>query len=213
MTAIFRAASPLTLALLLLGSASAQEPSAPAAPAPDATAPRLRFLAEMRYDIGLAKAVEVQFSDGHSESLRANGGWVLAAGAALRPTASRVFELLGTIGAKYDAIRASNGSVSYLAFPLVEVLAAANVQNARLSAGLSLSLAPSFSGSGAASGLDVPLKSSLGIVGQAEWVHAARPGGTAFSLGLRLGFERMQAEAGGPVSDANTIGFVAGIVL
>lgn len=213
MTATFRAASRLTLAFLLCGTASAREAAATeATAAAAAAAPRVRFLAEVRYDVGLTNAVDVQFADGHSESLRANGGWVLAAGAALRPTASDVFHLIGTIGLKYDAIRASNGSVRYLAYP-VELLAAASVPNARLSAGLSVSLAPSFSGSGAATTLDLPLKSSLGIVGRAEWVHAARPGGTAFSLGLRFALERMQAEAGGPVSDANTIGFVAGLVL
>jgi hypothetical protein len=207
----------VAVVLALVGSARAVEPpvavSAPAAPSsPPTSVPQVRFIAAARYDYGFAKSVEVQFADGHSESLRANGGWVLSVGAAIRPTASRAFDLRATLGFKYGYIGASNGSVRYHAFPF-EVLAALNLDRARLSAGACVSLLPSYEGTGAASGLDQQLKNSLGMVAQAEWVPPVRAGTASFSLGLRFALERMQLEVGGPVTDASTFGLVAGVML
>jgi len=40
-----------------------------------------------------------------------------------------------------------------------------------------------------------------------------RAGAAALSLGVRFTVERMQAEAGGPVTDASTLGLNAGVTL
>jgi hypothetical protein len=156
--------------------------------------------------------LEVEFEGGSRQTLRLNGGGVLAVGAAFWPLQDGRFETRATVGLKYDSIRASNGSVTYLAFP-VEVTESWNVRPLRLTGGASLLLAPRIRGSRFLGGADLDLKSSLGLVGQAEWVLPFRGGRGSLSLGLRYLWQRLEPKQGGGAEDASALGAVLGATL
>lgn len=205
------------VAILLALSGHAQAADAPAAAStsdePRAeSAQRLRLVGGARYDYPVSRSLEAPLPDGHAEALGANGGGVLFAGVAIRPTDSPSFDLRATLGLKYGLAPSSQGSFRYLAFP-VEVLADLNFDRARLSAGACVSLSPRYQGSSATGHRHLDLRNSLAIVAQAEWVTPAPTDAASVSLGLRFAVERMQLLAGGPVSDASTLGLVIGVTL
>lgn len=212
---------PQALAVLSMivwtSSATAQEgdagpgptPPEPAAPVATAPAPRLerpaRLYLAIGYDIGGARLVEVILDDGTRPSIRANGGFSLAAGAELLPALGGRLWTRATAGLKYDAVNASNGKVSYLAFPLelAELFSAGPV---RLGAGLSLSLAPRLSGSGVAAGIGESFDPSLGALLLAEWFWQAGRPGSGFGLGASFLWQRLRTRTDGIAVGASTLG-------
>ncbi len=174
--------------------------------------PRPAFIATVGYDYGLSKLLEVGFADGSTESLRMNGGFVLSIGAAFLPLRGGLLETRATLGVKYDAITATNGSVRFLAFPL-EVMEAVNVLPLRLAAGVSVLLAPTIRGEDFLAGADLDLKSSLGLVGQAEWVFPFRGGRGSISAGVRGTWQKLEPKVGGGAADASAVGAVLGVTL
>jgi len=117
------------------------------------------------------------------------------------------------VGFKYDSLKASNGSVSYRAFP-IEVVEQFSAGPVRLGAGLSLSLAPRLSGSGAAASLDASLDPSAGLLLEARYVFAsaARPG-AAWGSGPRLLWQRLRSTDTGATVDASALGLVLDFTL
>lgn len=206
---VSRACSPASLAVLLAASAALAQPAEPAA----APAVRMvRLVAATGYEYGLNELLEVGFDDGSTQTLRLNGGGVLAVGAAFWPLREGRFETRATIGVKYDSIEARNGSVRYLAFPL-EVTESWNLRPLRLSGGAVLLLAPRIRGSGFMGEADLDLKSSLGLVGQAEWVLPFQGGSGSLSFGLRYVWQKLEPERGGGAVDASALGAVLGATL
>ncbi len=189
-------------------------PTAAATATPTATpAPRrVRFVASAGYDYGFEEFFTADLEGGGSDRLPANGGSVLSVGAAYLPLPSGALELRATAGVKFATISASNGSAYYLAFP-VELLAGWNIQRVRLSAGASLSLAPRVRGSEFFEGVDFDLKSSLGLVGQADWVFPFSGASGSFSIGARFLLQKLEPKSGGRSHDANALGLVAGVSL
>jgi hypothetical protein len=214
----------LAVALLFFTAPAFAQSEAPAAPgAGDPAAlpgtqavprrPRaIRFVGQLGYDIGFEKAIEVAFEGGEEQSLRTNGGLVFSVGAAFLPLFDGRFETRATAGVKYQTIQASNGHVSYLAFPL-EIVEAVRLAPLRLSAGVSLSLAPRFSGSGVLSDADLDLDNSLGFLGVAEWVFPIARGRSDLSLGLRYLGQSFKLSGGGDSVSANAIGLFVGVTL
>jgi len=79
--------------------------------------PRIRAVLTIGGDFGFKDLVQVQFSSGETRSLKANQG--LSAALASIPTLSDgLLETRATIGVKYASIDASNGDVTWLAFPI-----------------------------------------------------------------------------------------------
>jgi hypothetical protein len=162
------------------------------------------------YDYGIETLLEVQYQDGSAAAIRANGGLVVAAGAAFLPLAGGAFETRATVGVKYAPVAGRNGSARYLAFP-VEVMEAWNVHPLRLALGASLSLGPTLRGEGVLGGLDVDLKQSLGLICQAEWVFPLEKG--LLSAGARLLWQRLEATGGGAAMNATAVGILLGFTL
>lgn len=203
----------------LSGGPAVPSPPSPAGPgavsAPAAAPARVspvRLVAWTGYDYGFQELLEVEFENGSRQTLRLNGGGVLAVGAAFWPLQDGRFETRATVGLKYDSIRASNGSVTYLAFP-VEITESWNVRPLRLTGGASLLLAPRIRGSRFLEGADLDLKSSLGLVGQAEWVLPFRGGRGSLSFGLRYLWQKLEPKQGGGAEDASALGAVLGATL
>lgn len=190
----------------------------PATPVPEnaAVGPRLtrrvRFVATVGYDYGFEEFFTTKFEGGGSDRLAANGGYVFSVGAAYLPLASDALELRATAGLKFESISASNGSASYVAFP-IELLVGWNIERVRLSAGPSLSLAPRVRGDEFFDRADLDLKNSLGLVTQAEYVFPFRGASGFFSVGVRFLLQKLEPKRGGGSADANALGAFAGVAL
>lgn len=181
-----------------------------AAPAAAAPLPPVRFFASTGWDYGFNELLEVQFEDGSTKSLRLNGGFTIAIGAAFLPLQGGRFETRGTVGVKYDWLSAENGRVTYLAFP-IEILESLHVGPVRLSAGLSFLLGPRVKGEEFLADVDLDLRNSLGLVGQAEWVFPFQAGRSSLSAGIRLTWQKLELESGGTAEDASALGGVLGV--
>jgi hypothetical protein len=192
---------------------SAGPPAAPSTAPPPTAAARPttgRFFLAVGYDLGGTKLVQAQLSNGTTPSITANGGFVAAAGVDVFPLGAERLRTRATLGVKYDAIKASNGSIAYIAFPL-EVVELVELAPFRVGAGLSLSIAPSLSGSGVAEGIGASMENSLGVVFQGE--HEWRVGGqrgSALVLGPRVLWQRLRFEATGKAVDATAVGLYLG---
>lgn len=180
----------------------------PAAAPPE---PAVQLVGQVGYDFGFEKLVEAQMSDGSTQTLKANEGASGAMGAAFLKLAGGRLATQATIGIEYSAIKASNGSVRWLAFPL-EVMEFAYLDPLRLGAGVSWLLGPSIKGNDFFEGLDLDLKNSLGLVFQADWVWRLpqNPRAGRFTAGVRFVWQKLEAKAGGPAFDANSFGLVVG---
>jgi hypothetical protein len=197
--------------------ATAATAAAPASAVPVITPPaapprRLRLCASTGYDYGFEDLLTVRYENGSTDRLAANGGMVLSVGAAWAAVPSGAWELRATAGVKYDLVSGTNGRAYYVAFPL-ELLAGWNVRPIRLSAGTSLSLAPRVRGSGFLAPADLDLRSSLGLVGQADWVIPFRAGDGSLSVGVRYLWQKMEVSSGGPAHDASALGLAVGVML
>jgi hypothetical protein len=204
-------ATPTTTAGAAITTVSAS--AAPRQAARPAGRPFL-FVFGMGMDRGSDEIATVGFDDGSSETLRANTGFYFSAGVATlrRPAAKVVFDTLATVGIKGWEAGASNGDVSYLAFPL-ELVERVAYRQARLGAGISYLAGPRISSSGDLSGFGkIDLKNSLGIVVQAEWI-GPRPGRAGCSLGGRYVWQKLEEEGGVGIVDANAIGMFVGCEL
>ncbi|HEX9307887.1 MAG TPA: hypothetical protein VF894_10380 [Anaeromyxobacter sp.] len=193
-------------------------PSAPVPP-PSGAAPRgaeprrrVRLVASVGYDYGFEDLLTVSYEGGGSDRIGANGGSALSFGTAWLLVPSGEYELRATAGVKYDLVSGSNGRAYYSAFPL-ELLAGWNVRRLRLSAGASLALAPRVRGSGFLAGADLDLRSSLGVVGQAEVVFPFVGADGSFSVGLRYLWQKLEVSTGGRAIDASALGVTAGVTL
>lgn len=210
---------PLLLAWPPTGQELAPSPAArttppgPTAPAPTAPPRPVDLYLGVGYDVGFTTLVDVTYSDGSSGSLKANGGLVLAAGATFLKLLDGKLSTRASVGLKYDTLKASNGSVSYRAFP-IEVVEQFDAGPVRLGAGLSLSLAPRLSGSGAAAALDASLDPSVGLLLEAQYVFGlGGRTGRGMGLGPRFLWQRLRSTDTGATVDASALGLVLDFTL
>jgi hypothetical protein len=206
--------------------APAREPAGAAEPAPAprplAAAPGpaampgprpVRFVLAMGLDRGSEELARVEFTDGSTETLRANSGFYLSVGLATfrKALGAAVIDTSATLGVKGWEVGADNGDISYLAFPF-EVMERIAFDQVRFGAGVSILLSPSYESSGVlADAGDADLKSSLGLLFQAEWI-GQRTGASGAFLGVRGVFQKLEGE-NGAIVDANAFGVVLGLEL
>lgn len=167
--------------LLVLGAALVASGAAQAAD--------IRPLFNAGFDFGGDTMVSAVFTDGSTETIKANEGVYLGGGAAII-TDARDWEFHVTLGYKFTMIDATNGDVEWTRFPL-EVLAFYRFQKARLGGGLAYHLNPKLEGSGVVGGLNVEFKNAAGAVLQADWLVT-----DALALGIR--YTALEYDAKGP---------------
>ena len=164
-------------------------------------------------DFGLNTAERVDFADGTYKELSFNQGGSIGVGISVPTTADGMFATQATIGAEYAVVNASNLSVTWLAFPL-EVMEVVNAYPMRFGVGLSCLLAPSVTGTGAASIVDKKYETSLGLLVEADAIFRTleKPRHPAWWIGVRYELQKVTQTTGG-TQQADAVGLVWGAAL
>jgi hypothetical protein len=139
---------------------------------------------------------------GQGESIYANGGAYVQAGALFYRESPRQYGVRATIGYQYDNSDASNSSATYYVVP-IELIPFWELQRARYGVGLAYHVEPRFKATGDIRHLDQRFDDALGIVMQAEWRLHDR-----FSVGLRYTLIEYHAASQETEIEGNTAGVV-----
>lgn len=167
-----------------------------------ARAAEVRPVARIGFDFGGDNLITVPFTDGTSDSIRANEGFSIGGGALFRSDLLHM-EAEVTLSYKFTSVNARNGDVTWTRFP-IDALVFYRLPQFRLGGGLTYHLSPSLDGSGAASNINATFDDALGFVLQADYLWTPRytlgarytsvtykTGGVSFSgkgLGTTIGF-------------------------
>ncbi|HUL91098.1 MAG TPA: hypothetical protein VLV56_02020 [Burkholderiales bacterium] len=153
------------------------------------------------YDTGGDKIVTVTFTNGETDSLRANEGLYLGAGISVINDDKNI-EFLGTVSYKFASIHANNGDVDWTRVPL-DAIVFYRWPNFRAGAGLTYVMSPKLTGAGAASGLNVKVDDALGFLVQADYLVGK------VNIGLRGTF--VDYKAGGNTAKGSGVGVTVGV--
>jgi len=171
-----------------------------------AAAPVALHAAEVRpafvagYDAGGDKIVNVTFTSGKTDSIRANEGLYAGGGVSVLND-SKDIEFLGTLSVKYQGLHADNGDVTWIRYPL-DALFFYRMQSFRLGGGLTYVINPRLKGSGAASNINTTLDNAAGVVLQADYLMGK------VNLGLRATL--LDFKSGGNTIKSNGVGVTFG---
>ncbi|MFN0097047.1 MAG: hypothetical protein ACKVS7_00110 [Gemmatimonadaceae bacterium] len=140
------------LALLASGALSAQAAPAPPSSASSGAAarsgPTLGFALDLNFEFGGDDFLEVFFTSGDSQKIKAGQGGTIAVGGILRPNASSPLSLRGTLGFKFVTTAADNANIMFTRIPL-EVVGGYDFPNGmRVGAGLVYHVNNEFNGDG-----------------------------------------------------------------
>jgi hypothetical protein len=153
------------------------------------------------FDFGGETLVTAVFTNGETDSIKANEGVFFGAGVAIFNDAKTVSSEL-TISWKYTSISADNGDIEFTRFP-VDALLFYNFPEVRVGAGATYHLNPELDGSGVAGGLNVDFDNALGFLAQIDWRIAEK-----VSVGARYtALDYDEASSGGTVG-SNGLGLV-----
>ena len=129
------------------------------------------------YDAGGDRIVNLSFTNGKGDSIRANEGVYVGGGLSVL-NGARTVEFQGTLSVKYQGLHADNGGVSWTEFPL-DALVFYRRQSFRLGGGVTYVMNPRAKGTDAASNIDMTFDNALGAVLQGDYLVEQ------VSLGLR----------------------------
>jgi hypothetical protein len=155
-------------------------------------------------DFGGNTVVDVVFTDGSRDSIRANEGFYFGGGASIINAANTI-EVELSVAYKMAAVTGDNGDVDFGRIPL-EALVFYRLEKLRLGGGLTYHVDPKLDGSGVLSSVNVDFDNALGLVLQGDYRF-----GEHFTLGLR--YTGIKYEASAPFSGSvkgNGIGVTAG---
>lgn len=156
--------------LALTGAAQAQT---------QAAASPVRFMVGAGLSFGGDKLTTVEFTDGHSEDLRAGGLVYLTAGADYRISES--FSLQGTVNYHVNNSTGDNGDVRFERFP-VELVGYYHINPQwRVGAGVRYTSKPKISSSGVLDGMDFKFDNTTSGLIEAEYFYSA-------NLGVKMRF-------------------------
>lgn len=171
-----------------------------------AAVPAVSHAAEVRpalvagYDTGGDKIVNVTFTNGQTDSIRANEGLYLGAGVSVLND-DKDLEFLGTVNYKFTSIHASNGDIDWTRIPL-DALLFYRMESFRVGAGLTYVMSPKLSGSGVAGGVNTKVDDALGFLVQADYLLGK------VALGLR--YTALDFKAGGNTVKSSGAGITFG---
>lgn len=137
--------------------------AAPASPQAAEVRPMLKAAA----DFGGDTLINVTFTDGSTQSIRANELLSLGGGVSIVNDAGDIETEL-TLSYKFRTVTASNGDVTFSRWPL-DALVFYRLPDLRLGGGLTFHLGPELSGSGFAGGLNLNFDDALGLLLQADY--------------------------------------------
>lgn len=146
-----------------LASVAALLLAAPASPQAAEVRPMIKTAA----DFGGDTLINVTFTDGSTQSIRANELLSLGGGVSIVNDAGDIETEL-TLSYKFGMVSASNGDVTFSRWPL-DALVFYRLPELRLGGGLTYHLGPELSGSGFAGGLNLDFDDALGLLLQADY--------------------------------------------
>lgn len=129
------------------------------------------------YDTGGDEVVNVTFTNGNKDSLKANEGFYAGGGVSVLNDAKDI-EFLGTLSIKYASLHADNGDVTWTRLPL-DALLFYRWESFRLGGGLTYVINPKLKGSGVASNINTTLDNAVGVLLQGDYLMGR------VALGLR----------------------------
>jgi hypothetical protein len=171
-----------------------------------AAVPAVSHSAEVRpalvagYDTGGDKIVNVTFTNGQTDSIRANEGLYVGAGVSVLNDEKNI-EFLGTVNYKFASIHASNGDIDWTRVPL-DALLFYRMEKFRVGAGLTYVMSPKLSGSGVAGGVNTKVDDALGFLVQADYLLGK------VAIGVRGTF--VSYKSGGQTAKGDGVGITFG---
>lgn len=145
-----------------------------AAHAQQTTAAPLRFMVGAGLSVGGDNLATVEYTDGHSEDLKAGGVLYLTAGADYR--ISEDFSLQGTINYHVNNSTGDNGDIRFQRFP-VELIGYYHINPQwRVGAGVRYTSKPKVSSSGVLDGMDFEFDNTTSGLVEAEYFYNAKFG-------------------------------------
>lgn len=112
------------------------------------TGPTVGFAADLSLELGGDDFLEVLFTSGDTQKIRAGQGGTIAVGGIFRPSAASPLSLRATLGIKYVTTAAQNANITFTRIPLELVGSYALPNGARFGAGLVYHARNRFNGDG-----------------------------------------------------------------
>jgi hypothetical protein len=138
------------------------------------TASPLRYMVGAGLSVGGDNLATVEFTDGHSEDLKAGGLLYLTAGADYRINEN--FSLQGTINFHVNNSTGNNGDIRFQRFP-VELIGYYHINPQwRVGAGVRYTNKPKLSSSGVLEGADIEFDNTTSGLIEAEYFYSANFG-------------------------------------
>lgn len=160
-----------------------------------------RPVVKLGFDFGGDNLAGATFTNGSSESIKANGLIYLGGGVSVIND-DKDIEVEVTLAYKNDSINASNGSIDWTRYPL-DMLVFYRMPKFRVGGGLTYHLHPKLSGSGLASNVNGKFDDSLGYVLQADYLVTQK-----VSVGVR--YTILDYKIGGTSIKSSGPGITAG---
>lgn len=162
------------------------------------------------YDFGGETLATVTFTDGSTQSIKANQGFYLGGGASILLTNPKDIEVEVALSYKEDSITAANGEVKFTRIPLDALVFYRFPEHFRVGGGLTYHLNPKLSTSGVVGNINVNFDDALGWVLQAEYLLPPRSSRTPkMTVGAR--FTMIDYETNGATAKSNGVGITFSI--
>ena len=145
-----------------------------AAAAPEAHSQDIRPMLKVGFDFGGDTLATVTFTDGSTQSIKANQGFYLGGGASILLSNPKDIEVEVALSYKEDSITAANGEVKFTRIPLDALVFYRLPEHFRVGGGLTYHLNPTLSTSGVVGNINVNFDDALGWVLQAEYLLPPR---------------------------------------
>ncbi|MCC7004099.1 MAG: hypothetical protein IT357_18235 [Gemmatimonadaceae bacterium] len=143
----FRSAIVVAGLVLFATESSAQAPT-PSPAAPAKSGPTLGFALDASFEFGGDDFLEVVFTSGDTQKIKAGQGGTIALGGILRPNETSPLSLRGTLGFKFVSTAADNANIMFTRIP-IELVGGYDFPNGmRVGAGLSYHMNNKFNGDG-----------------------------------------------------------------
>ena len=160
-------------------------------------AAEVRPMFKVGYDTGGDTLVAAVFTDGSTETIKANEGFHIGGGVSIVPASSNL-EIEVSLSYKFQFITAANGDIDWTRMPL-DALVFYRFPKVRLGGGLTYHLNPKLKGSGVVGGLNIKFDDALGYVLQADYRITQ-----TIAAGVR--FTSVEYEASGAAATAKSNG-------
>ena len=170
----------------------------------------IRPMLKLGFDFGGDTLVTVRFTDGTTQSIKANQGIYFGAGASILLTNPKDIEVEVALSYKEDSVTAANGEVVFSRVPLDALVFYRLPEHFRVGGGLTYHLNPKLSTSGVVGNININFDDALGWVLQAEYLLPPRSLRTPkMTVGAR--YTMLDYQTNGATAKSNGVGITFSI--